>query len=223
MKQKIVLNEVVDYLHNIYPNIAFGVGGSIATDSFNKDSDVDILLLIETFENNFLVSFSYKGINVSLMIFNKELLVKNEYRYLSNYQNMPITYLAGVKMIYDDRKLIIDYRNFIKKLFEKRVLLNKLLIEEEKKKIWTLFHIDVLSIFDEKMRLYKIVNEIVSLFYLVRYADKIISKKEAHNPFSIIMKDDYELYVKLKKCLPYSQGAYERLKDLYLNYILVNY
>ncbi|WP_455667282.1 nucleotidyltransferase domain-containing protein [Phocaeicola sp.] len=223
MKQKIVLNEIVDYLHSIYPNVAFGIGGSIATNRFNKNSDVDILLLMEKFVNNFLVSFSYKGINISLMIFNKELLYKNEHKYLSNYQNMPITYLAGVNMIYDDKKMIVDYRNFIKRLFERRVFLNKLLVAESKKKIEILFHVEVFSIIDEKIRLYKIVNEIVSLFYLVRYADKIISKKEAHNPFNIIMKDDYELYVELKKCLPYFPGSYERLKKIYLNYILINY
>ena len=41
--QKIVLKEVVDYLHKVYPNASIGVGGSVALGTYGVDSDVDII------------------------------------------------------------------------------------------------------------------------------------------------------------------------------------
>lgn len=223
MKQKIILDEIVDYLHSLYPYVPIGIGGSVAANVFNENSDVDILLLMENNANSFLVSFPYKGINISIMIFNKTLFYKNEHKYLFYYENMPVTYMAGAIMIYDDRHMIMDYRRFIGNLIERRIILKKLLIDDTKRKIMALLQCDFFSLIDKKMRLYKVVNEIITLFYLKQHPNKIISKKEAHNPFCIIMKEDYKLYIGLKKCLPYSSTSYKQLKDLVLNYILLNY
>ena len=53
--QKVVLSEVVDYLHKAYPDASIGVGGSVAAGTYRADSDVDVLFQREDCRKSFFI------------------------------------------------------------------------------------------------------------------------------------------------------------------------
>lgn len=217
--QKIVLNEVVGYLHEAYPDASIGVGGSVAAGTYRTDSDVDILFQQENCHKNFLVSFFHRGIKVSIFGFSKDCLCWSEQRFLINYHNMPVTFILNVVIIYDNKKLIDDLKNFIREVIERRKALRYILIDELKVRIETQLQIEPISYFEVKRKNYNIVNMIIFIFYLKFHASRIIQKEEGCNPYPIIREGDYLLYESLKKCLPYNSKSYSYIKDVFDNYI----
>lgn len=223
MMQELVLKEVVDMLHNTYSDASIGVSGSMAMRTHKRNSDVDILFQQDNIRQSFLLSFSHRGVKVSLFHFNKEMLYCNERKYLFTYHNMPITYISDTSIIYDSKGLIADLKGFVDSIVNRRILLKHIFIDELKNEITYLLQSDLDGIMNEKRRLYGVVNRIISIFYLSLYADKIVEKIEGHNPFHTIKKDDSTLYKKLRECLPYTANSYGQIKWLFENHILTNY
>jgi len=40
---KLVAEEVMNYLHSRFPDASIGIGGSVANNTYTKDSDIDLL------------------------------------------------------------------------------------------------------------------------------------------------------------------------------------
>ena len=217
--QRKVLSEVVDYLHKAYPDASIGVGGSVAIGTYRADSDVDILFQQEDCHKNFLVSFSHRGIKVSIFGFSRDGLRWSEQRFLMNHHNMPVAFILNVVVIYDNKKLIADLKGFIREAIERRKALKYVLIDELKARIETQLQIEPISCFDAKRKSCNIINMIIFIFYLKFHADRIVQKLEGCNPYDVIKQDDYILYEKPKGCLPYSFKSYRQLKELFENYI----
>lgn len=221
--QKIVLNEIVDFLHKAYPDASIGVGGSVATGTYRSDSDVDILFQQKDHQKSFLISFLWKGIKVSIFGFSKAMLIHKERNFLLSHLNMPISFLSNVAVIYDEKGLIADLKHFVSDIIERRSILRYILIDELKVNIENLLQLEVVSCIDAKKRAYAIVNKIIFIFYLKFHAKRIVQKEEGRNPYMMIKKDDYVLYEKLKKCLPYTTETFKQLKELYVNHIKKHY
>lgn len=218
--QKKVLKEVVGFLHETYPDASIGVSGSVAIGTYREDSDVDILFLRKDVERDTLITFFYEGIKVSLFSFSKEMLHHNDRKYLLNFHNMPITFIANTLILYDKENLIAELKNYVDSVVTRRVLLKEVLINELKTQATYLLQRDSTSVIDDKRKCYSVVTKILSIFFLRRYADKVIEKKEGHTPFVTIMNDDNLLYEELKACLPFHADSCNRLEKLFINYIL---
>lgn len=221
--QKTVLSEVVDYLHKAYPDASIGIGGSVAAGTYRADSDVDILFQREKFHESFLISFFCKGIKVSIFCFSKNMLLRKETKYLMNYNNMPISLISGVCVIYDDKRLLADLKCFVKDIVQRRRVLRFVLMDELKINISRQLEIRPNSYMDAKMKTYTVIDELICLFYLKFHTGRIIQKHEGRNPYEIIKRDDSILYESLKECMPYNWEAYDRVKELFENHILKFY
>lgn len=221
--QKIVLKEVVDYLHKVYPNASIGVGGSVALGTYGVDSDVDIIFQREDCRKSFLLSFYSNGIKVSIFSFSKKLFLENERKYLLAFNSMPITFISSVSVLYDDYGLIVELKEIVRNLVERCKVLRYIFIDELKREISEQLQLDLFSILELKIRVYTIVSRIICLFYLKFHAGRIVPKQERCNPYLVIKRDDYILYEKLKECLPYDSNSYNCVRDLFENYIQKKY
>lgn len=217
--QKVVLSEVVDYLHKAYPDASIGVGGSVASGTYTADSDVDILFQREGFQKDFLISFFCKGIKVSIFGIGKNGLLQRERNILLNYRNMPISFISSVAVIYDDKELIVDLKSFVRDMVERRRILRYILIDELKVNIRNQLQLAPTSYLETKKKVYAIIDKMISLFYLKFHAGRIVQKQEGRNPYTVIKNDDYMLYEKLKESLPYCSETYYQVKDVFENYI----
>lgn len=220
MIQDEVLKEVVAFLHKAYPDAAVGVSGSMANATCRADSDVDILFQQKDVERNTLVAFSHRNVKVSLFSFNKEALIHHDRKFLLNFHNMPVTFIADTAILYDEKDLIGELKEYVGSVAARRVLLKEFLIGELKEEIALLLQQELSSIIDEKRRCYGVVGKMLSVFFLRKHADKIIGKKEGLAPFTTIMNEDKMFYVKLKECLPFHSDSYRRLDRLFSDYIL---
>lgn len=223
MIHELILKEVVSFLHSTFPDASIGVSGSVAAGTYRADSDVDLLFQQKGAKQNFQISFLYRGIKVSVFSFSKEMLYNNERKYLFMHHNMPITYISDTNVLYDSERGIEELKDFVQDIVTRRVLLKQILISNLKDEIAYLFQQSTNALIEEKKRCYNIVNKIIAIFFLKRYADKVIRKKEGHNPFVTIMNDDRVLYVKLQECLPYHSDSIKYLELLFKNYILTFY
>lgn len=221
--QKIVLNKVANYLHKAYPEASIGVGGSVAVGTYRKDSDIDILFLLEGFRKSLLMSFLCKEIKVSIFCFNKETLLQHRQVFLLSFHNMPITFIANAVSLHDNKGLITDFKKNIKDIIERRIVLRYILIDELKTRIKAQLQIEPASCIEMKQRMYAVINMIISIFYLKFHADRIVQKQEGYNPYNTIKEDDYVLYEKLRRCLPYNLKSNSQIKDILENHINMFY
>lgn len=220
MIQERVLKEVVAFLHSTYPDAAIGVSGSMANATFGADSDVDIVFQQKDVERNTLIAFSHRNVKVSVFTFSKEALLHNDRKFLLNFHNMPMTFIANIVVLYDEQNLISELKEYVESVVARRVLLKECLIRELKEEIALLLQQKPSSIIEEKRRCYGVVGKMLSVFFLRKHADRVIGKKEGHAPFATIMNEDGIFYVKLKECLPFHSDSYRNLDRFFRDYIL---
>lgn len=218
-----VANEIVEYLHLKFPNASIALAGSIANGSFNKNSDIDLLFLSKDINNSYSISFTYKDIQVSLFSFHKKIFYQNRINFLYKHHSMPISFILHSKPVHDSEKLIIDLKEEVEDIFEKRKILKKTLITELKNEIQELLNIEPLEYIDNKKIVYSISDKVVSIFFLKEHNKGALTKIDGRDPYSVIKKKDVELFKILKACLPYHEDSYKIIKDAFNNYILFNY
>ena len=132
---------------------------------------------------------------------------------------MPISFISGVFIIYDDKGFITDLQKIVKNLVERRRILRYVLIDELKASIDRQLQIKPVSHINVKKRTYAVIDKIIFIFYLNFHADRIVQKQEGRNPYMVIKRDDNVLYEKLIECMPYKNGAYDQVRDVFENYI----
>ncbi|RHI02864.1 hypothetical protein DW182_18380 [Bacteroides sp. AM16-24] len=223
MTHEQISHKIVTALHVAYPDASIGVGGSVAEGTYREDSDIDILFLREGQTESYSVSFVYEGIDISIFSFSMSFFNSNDRKYLYTYHNMPITFISGVSVLYDEKRLIEEIRKIVDNLLERRSFLRELLIKDLKNGIEKLFNFQSQSVLERKRIYYDIIHSIVYIFFLKKYPDKIINKQYGRNPFTIIASEDYYLYVNLKMCGCYTSFSFSKLKSLFENHILTNY
>jgi predicted nucleotidyltransferase len=215
--------EIIEYLHKKFPNASVAIAGSVANGTHKATSDIDLLFIDEQINNSYSISFKYKEVSISIFSFQKGIFYKHNYAFLYKYHNMPINYIYNANIIYDPQKVILDLKSRIEELFEKRKALKNLLISELKANIERLFKLDSKSSYEKKKKVYLIVNDIISIFFLRKQNRGINNKKDARDPFSVIKQHDTTLYSMLNECLPYKCRTYQIIKETYYNYFSINY
>lgn len=212
MHNRIAL-EIIEYLHQRYPDASIGISGSVAKGTYRHDSDIDILFLRKSILSSYFVTFKYKEINVSIFIFSPGLIEENDMKYLCGYHNMPITFITISKIIYDPYGAISNLKEIINNIVRRKVILSKLLVGELKKNALNLLDLTPRYLYEEKKIIYAVCNIIISIYYLKKHPNRITLKKEGRNPFPFLEKENKELYKKIKHCIPYKPNSYGMLQN----------
>lgn len=223
MKHIEIAHEIIDYLHLVFPNDSIAIAGSVADGTFKKNSDIDLLLLSERLKCSYAVSFLYKGKSISIFVFSKACIRRNMDKYLYSYHNMPLRYVYSSQCVYDSGNMLNAICCEIDDACLKRQLFKSILSGEIKDHILHLLNRNNLDIIHRKEVLYLVVNKIVTLFVLKEYSNKVTSKIEGRDPFTLIKKKDAYLYNLLKVCLPYHGNSLFLMRNYFENYILINY
>lgn len=218
-----IASEIIEYLHQKFPHSSIALAGSVANGTYKKNSDIDLLFINEHINNSYSISFNYKDIPISIFSFQKGIFHTHNYTFLYNYHNMPIAYIYNAKIIYDSEKIIFDLKNNIEEVFEKREILKSPFISELKENIEKLLSLNTQTYYEKKKVVYRIINTVISIFFLKRNNRGALVKTEAHDPFSVIKNKDFELYNILKECLPFHDRTYQMIKEAYYNYFSLNY
>lgn len=223
MIHKEVLREVVDKLHAAYLEASIGIGGSVANGTYRADSDIDILLMREGQVESFSVTCMHRGIRISIFCFSISFILKNERRYLCSFHEMPITFISGTSIIYDDKRLIQKLKEKVRDIMERRFYLKDVLIDTLKNEITRLCMLDSQSSLVRRQIHYTIVDGILRIFFLSKMPRQITPKQIKFNWYdSMIVQDEY-LCRCLKKYMLYSDYSAEVLKGVFKNYVLTNY
>lgn len=223
MIHKEVLREVVDKLHAAYPEASIGIGGSVANETYRADSDIDILLMKEGQVESFSITCMYRGIRISIFSFSISFILKNERRYLYSFHEMPITFISGASIIYDDKGLIQKLKETVRDIMERRFYLKDVLIDKLKNEITRLCMLDSQSSLLRKQIHYTIADGMLSIFFLSKMPRLITKKQIKFNWYDCMIVQDEYLCRCLKKYMLYSDCSAEALKGLFKNYVLTNY
>ncbi|PXV62477.1 nucleotidyltransferase-like protein [Dysgonomonas alginatilytica] len=220
---KQVATEIIDYLHSACPDLSIALTGSVANGSYNENSDIDILVSHKDFTNSYYVYGYYKDIKIGIFSYHKKIFWQKSLDLLYYYQNLRIGYIYYSQIIYDSDKLIIDLKDRIDDLLLRKKLLKKTLISDLKSEIKELLSNRKSDCIEHKESLYAILNNIISIFFLKEYSSKILTKKEAIDPYSIIKEKDIELYNILRACYPCHQNSFKLIQKAIDSYIFINY
>ena len=84
-----------------FPQSSFGISGSVANSTHNNKSDLDLLLLDNSFKKNRQYIFTYNEIEVNLLCLNEDIIKNklNSYMWFFNIQHLG--YIKNCKIICD--------------------------------------------------------------------------------------------------------------------------
>ncbi len=220
---KIIAQEVMDFLHDRFPEASIGVGGSVANGTYTEKSDIDLLFLNKDYKHSHSVSFTYKGIRIGIFTYTRSMFLTNNLDLLYNHHNMRMTYIHITQPAYDPLGLFEDLKESVEEVMMRRKLLRNVLIDDLKADIRQEFSKRPADIFEEKENLYVILERILSIVFLKYYSDKILSKKEARNVYGLVEAVDPYLHEQLKKTYPVRPHTRQMAQDLFDTYIITNY
>ncbi|MCD8079572.1 MAG: nucleotidyltransferase domain-containing protein [Bacteroides sp.] len=210
---KIIAQEIMDLLHRSFPEAGIAVSGSVAAGTYQPDSDIDLLFVRREYQHPWCIHFAYKGYDISLFSFHLDTLRKEKDQMTGHYFAMPISYIYHARIAYDPLCLIEDLKEEVDYILRKRRILRNELADQRRKDLHNLLHTPATSLWEQKMLSDRMIDAIVSVFFLSRHADKLISKKETGEIFSLMEQENKELADILNKCLPWNQNSYLILKN----------
>jgi len=210
---KVIAHEIIEILHERFPDAGIAVSGSVAAGTYQPNSDIDLLFVRKTYTFPFCIHFTYNGIDVSLFSFHLDTLKQEKDKMTGHYFAMPISYIFHAQIAYDPQYVIEDMKEEIDYILRKRRILRKELVEARRQQIYKLLQRQSTSSLEQKMDFNQLVDAIVSIFFLSRHADKLVSKKETGEIFSIMEQEDKELWDILHSCLPYHKNSYKKLAE----------
>jgi len=219
---KKVASEIVEYLHLKFPDASIAYAGSVAQGTYKESSDIDLLFCSKDISNSYSVGFNYKGIRVGVFSFHKKVFYENRMSFLYRYHNMPISFIFHSRAVYDSHELVLDLKEKIEDIFDRRDIMKERLITELKTEIKKIFEKTAFDCFEEKKLVYEISDKIVSIFFLKRCNKGALTKTVGRDPFSYIENEDNELYAILHACLPFHKNSFVMIKEAFGNYIVTN-
>jgi predicted nucleotidyltransferase len=217
-----IAGEIIKSLHAKYPTAAVALCGSVAEGTYREDSDIDILFLNKNIDKSYNISFSYKGIRISIFIIQKDLIKRNESKYLFNKSMLP-SIIYRSKILYDYDNQISDLKEYISNLLTKEIILKKETLLYLKRIIRQLLEINTTNLTEKKIIFYRIINLIIKLFFVREFAGEINTKDTDKAPFSYIRNRDITLFRALERCIPFHYESEKIITETYTNYIELNY
>ncbi|PXV62473.1 nucleotidyltransferase-like protein [Dysgonomonas alginatilytica] len=218
-----IATELMECLHNSFPDASIALSGSVAHGTFKKESDIDILFSSKTIHNSYNIGYIYKGIRISIFIFQRQFLQQNDSVFLHNYDVVPISIIYRSEIIYDPSNLILDLKERIINLLMRRGISRKSLIRDLKGEIYRLLEVNASDTIERKEILYRTIKLITTMFFLKECADKINTKEIDSNPFPFIRSKDPKLCDILESCVPFHDEANDVIKDAFYSYISFKY
>lgn len=215
MTHEEILKDIVEVLHQTYPQASIGVGGSLANGTYRVDSDVDLLFLRQGQMESYSITFCYKGVQVSIFSFSHAFWQKNDRKYLYGYHNMPMSFVKGVVPIYDENRLIQDLKDRVEELVNRRVLLKHILINELTQEGRALLSREAESVYMKKLIHYRTIEMLINQYFLEFYSHKVTGKQIEQNVYEMIARNDRSMYTALYECMPYCLKANQKLKFLF--------
>ena len=196
MTHKELAYEIINKIHASYPKFSIAITGSIATNTWNIRSDIDLLLMNKDLANSFLINFNYKGIEVSLFFYSVEYITKKERKAIYFYNIHPYNIVYSCLIIYDYYNLIGNALQFINYIIEKRSILKRFLIHE----LLIQMHKEInFYLKTNDVQIYhKIIKNIIAISLLQNCPRKFISKKESSDFISFLNYIDPEISHELK-------------------------
>ncbi len=210
---KIIAQEIMDLLHRSFPEAGIAVSGSVAAGTYQPNSDIDLLFVRREYQHPWCTHFTYKGYDISLFSFHLDTLRKEKDQMTGHYFAMPISYIYHARIAYDPLYLIEDMKEEIDYILRKRRILRNELADQRRKDLRNLLHTPANSLWEQKMLFDRMIDAIVSVFFLSRHADKLISKKETGEIFSLIDREHKELSDILNECLPWHRNSCRIIKE----------
>ncbi len=210
---KIIAQEIMDLLHRSFPEAGIAVSGSVAAGTYKPDSDIDLLFAHKEYQHPWCIHFTYKGYEISLFSFHIPTFKREKDQMTGHYFAMPISYIYHARIAYDPLCLIEDLKEEVDYILRKRRILRNELADLRRKQLYDLFRRPARSIWEQKIVTDKMIDAIVSVFFLSRHADKLISKEETGEVFSIIDQENKELSAILNQCLPWHRNSYQILTE----------
>lgn len=213
--------EILHQLNQHFPKAAIGVSGSVALNTNKPTSDID-LVFIDNHVNSYRLSFEYKNTAINLFAFQPNIVeIENSY-WLEKFHSMPISLIYKTKTFCDPQKRIENLKVLISEEFIRREILTKYILTELKHKIESLISSETNGIIDTKKQIHNIVRIILKIFFIKNLKTNL-SKEEALNPFKSLQKTDKQLFNSIKELLPIDVHSKEKIKELYFNYVKLNY
>lgn len=196
MIHKDLAYEIINKIHASYPEYSVAITGSIATNTWNKRSDIDLLLMSKNFNNSFLINFNYKGVEISLFLYSAEYITKKEQKATYFYNVHPHNIVHSSLIVFDYYNLIqkaLQFLNYIieKRSIMKRFLTNELLTQTRKESNLYLKSNNTDSY-------HNIIKNIIAISLLQNCPKKLISKKESSDFISFLSSIDPEVGKELK-------------------------
>jgi len=216
-----IAEKLLELLKSEFPTASLALAGSVASGKYTKDSDIDIVFVSNDFKNSHLLNFSVNEIKIGLFVLTKDCIKQNNST-LQSYHIDEATLVSQSKIYYDPDNKIKYINSKINELYEKRELVNIMLISELKKKISILFSNEPTSFLEKKMCYLEIIEGLQLIFFLKK-VNRITSKKEGLNPFSVIKEIDKYMYNELLNCMPFREKSIEDLQQFYFSYFINHY
>lgn len=218
---KEIAEKVLELLKNEFPTASLALAGSVASGKYTKDSDIDIIFVSNDFCNSHVLNFYINKIKIGVFILNNNIIQQNIFT-LQSHHIAHATLISQSITYNDPDNKIKDITSRIKELYEKRELVNSLLINEIKKKILVLFTTKQTSFFEKRINYLEIINNIQNIFFLKKL-NRLTTKQEGHNPFSVIKEIDKFMYDALLNCIPFNENSLPDLQEFYFTYFINHY
>lgn len=221
--QKQIANEIIENIRENNSNISIALTGSVARGTYNKNSDIDFLIANKDFRNSYYIYFYYKGIKVGMFSYHKKMFWQKNQDLLYHYHNMRLSYIYHSQIIHDSDNTISQLKSNIDEILKRKILLKKLIITDFKDEIRNTLYMEYDNLIERKEKMYHVLSNIISIFFMKEYNNKVLSKKDSHDPYSVIKEKDFLLYTFLKQSYPCHEKTQEELKEVFENHILVHY
>ena len=220
-RHKEVANELIELIYWRNPRASIGLAGSVASDTYTLQSDIDILVCSEEVESGYLVSFLYHELKVSIFVYSVSAYCQCKWEYL--YRHMPSSYIIGVRSCYDAQKYIHTLRFLIQENIQRGNKNRELLMIRTKEQIYYRFkqlYIETDEI-QRKYVYYTICANICRLLYLRFFGFRIMTKIEQRNPLVWMKQIDEELCRRYRTVMLYDADHFLKIEELF-NFININ-
>jgi hypothetical protein len=220
---KKIAGEVIEFLHAENSRLSIALSGSVANNTYHKDSDIDLLVQDKMFRNSYYIYCYYKDIKIGIFSYRPNIFLKRSLDFLYHYHSMRLSYILSSKIIYDPDNIIAELKNNAKEIFIRRKLMNDFLIRDLKNEIMQYLENLPVNIIEQKEILYKVLSNILSIFFLNKSPNMVLNKREACNPYDVIKETDSKLYHILISCYPVNKDSRKQISEAFKSYISLNY
>jgi len=205
-----VMERLANKLKNYFPESGIGISGSIAKNTFDERSDIDLLVLDRSFEKNRqYVFYTLENIRVNILCFKPDSIEDKFKQWSIYFTGQHLQFILDTKPLFDKNSLIKEVQEKILSFKKTKLSLkditdllsNNLRMQINGKETQNIF----CSKKDSFVKLYSLLN-----VWFINKGIKSKNKTELLNAFKIIEMEDCYLFPIVSSCLKNNTGLNER-------------